>query len=147
MKDRMPMMQEAAPQVTYKKVASGEKVNQWVCAKYEGYREDQKVKEVWTTDWKKLGLTPENFKVLNDLGEFFKDFAKDLASAFGQVGSAEWEKEQGYDGIPVRTLSYSNGKLHATTEVTEVNQESLAPALFNLPTGLKKKEMPFKQMR
>jgi hypothetical protein len=143
----MPAMQPAGTiKTTYKKVASGEKVNQWVCAKYEGYREDNKVKEVWTTDWKSLGLTPESFKVMKDLGEFFEDFAKDMASSFDKIGSEEWEKEQGYSGIPVKTLSYADGKLRAATEVTEVKQESLSAALFDLPEGLTKKEMPYKQM-
>jgi hypothetical protein len=148
MKGRMPMMQQAAgaSKATYKKVASGEKVNQWVCAKYAGYRDDQKVKEVWTTDWKSLGLTPETFKLMKDLSEFFEGFAKDLASSFDKIGSEEWEKEQGYTGIPVKTLSYADGQLRSTTEVTEVRQEKLAASLFELPTGLTKKEMPFKQM-
>jgi Domain of unknown function (DUF4412) len=143
----MPGMQAASTiKITYKKTATGEKVNQWVCAKYEGYREDNKVKEVWTTDWKGLGLTPESFKLMKELSEFFEDFAKDMASSFDKVGSEEWEKEQGYTGIPVKTLSYMDGKLRTTTEITEVKQESLAPALFDLPSGLTKKEMPFKQM-
>ncbi|MGH7598340.1 MAG: DUF4412 domain-containing protein, partial [bacterium] len=143
----MPAMQPAgAAKITYKKAASGEKVNQWVCARYEGYREDKKIKEVWTTDWKSLGLTPESFKVMKDLSEFFAEFAKDMASSFDKIGSEEWEKQQGYTGIPVKTLSYMDGKLRAATEVTEVKQESLAAALFDLPTGLTKKEMPFKQM-
>jgi hypothetical protein len=108
----MPAMQPAgAVKTTYKKTASGEKVNQWVCAKYEGYHGDEKVKEVWTIDWKSLGLTPESFKLMKELSEFFEDFAKDVASSFDKVGSEEWEKEQGYAGIPVKTLSYTDGKL------------------------------------
>jgi hypothetical protein len=148
MKGRMPMMQQAAgaSKTTYKKVAGGEKVNQWVCAKYEGYRDDKKIKEVWTTDWKSLGLTPETFKVMKDISEFFDSFAKDMAAAYDKVGSEEWEKEQGYTGIPIKTQSYADGQLRATTEVTEVRQEKLAASLFDLPAGLTKKEMPFKQM-
>jgi hypothetical protein len=143
----MPAAQPAGTiKTAYKKTAAGEKVNQWVCAKYEGYREDKKVKEVWTTDWKSLGLTAESFKVMKDLSEFFEDFAKDMASSFDKIGSEEWEKEQGYAGIPVKTLSYTDGKLRSATEVTEVKQESLPAALFNLPAGLTKKEMPLKQM-
>lgn len=143
----MPGTQPAGTVKTaYKKTAAGEKVNQWVCAKYEGYREDKKVKDVWTTDWKSLGLTPESFKVMKDLSEFFEDFAKDMASSFDKIGSEEWEKEQGYTGIPVKTLSYTDGKLRAATEVTEVKQESLPPTLFDLTPDLTKKELPFKQM-
>jgi len=147
LKSRMPMQQAGTIKTTYKKVASGEKVNQWVCAKYEGYREDNKVKDVWTTDWKSLGLTAETFKVMKDIGEFFEGFAKDMAADFDKIGSAEWEKEQGYTGIPVKTLSYTDGQLRSTTEMTEVKPGDLAASLFDLPAGLTKKEMPFKQMQ
>jgi hypothetical protein len=142
----MPMAQPAGVKTTYKKVASDEKVNEWVCAKYEGYRESKKVKEVWTTDWKSLGFTPESFKVMKDLSEFFEDFAKDLASSFDKIGSEEWEKQQGYAGIPVKTQAYTDGQLRDTTEVAEVKQETLSATLFDLPERLTKKEMPFKQM-
>lgn len=147
MKGRMPMAPGAATiKTTYKKVAAGAKVNQWVCAQYEGYREDKKVKEVWTTDWKSLGLTAETFNLMKNLGEFFEDFANEMAADYDRVGSEEWEKAQGYAGIPVKTLQYSDGQLRSTTEITEVRQESLAASLFDLPAGLTKKEMPFKQM-
>jgi hypothetical protein len=145
MAGRMPMAQPAGTiKTTYKKVAAGEKVNHWSCAKYEGYREDKKTKEVWTTDWKSFGLTPEAFKLMKDITEFFEGFAKDMAANFDKVGSEEWEKEQGYAGIPVKTLSYSDGQLRSTTEVKEVKQENLAASLFDLPPGLTKKD-PFKQ--
>lgn len=148
MKGRMPMMQQAAgaAKTTYKKVAGDEKVNQWVCAKYEGYRDDKKVKEVWTTDWKSFGLTAETFALMKDLGEFFEDFAREMAVDYDRVGSEEWEKAQGYSGIPIKTLHYSDGQPHSATEITEVRQESLAATVFDLPDGLTKKELPIKQM-
>jgi hypothetical protein len=146
MKGRMPMVPPAgAVKTNYKKVGSGEKVNQWVCAKYEGYQEEKKVREIWTTDWKSLGLTPETFKLMKDISEFFGELAKDMAANFDKIGSEEWEKEQGYSGIPVKTLTYTDGELRTTTEVTEVRQENLSALLFDLPSRLTKKEMPFKQ--
>ncbi len=145
MKGRMPMMQQTAPPITYKKVASSEKVNQWVCSKYEGYRDDGKVKDIWTTDWKSLGLTAESFKAMKDLSEFFVEFAKEMASSFDQIGSEDWEKEKGYAGVPVKTIFYNNGQARSTTELTEVRQENLSAALFELPANLTKKEMPVGQ--
>ncbi len=142
MAGRMPMAQSiGAIKTTYKKIAAGEKVKQWSCVKYEGYREDKKIKEVWTTDWKSLGLTPETFKIMKDISEFFENLSQDMAANFDKIGSEEWEKEQGYTGIPVKTLSYSEGQLRSTTEITEVKQGELAASLFELPTGLKKKDL------
>ncbi len=145
MKGRMPVTQAATATTTYKKVASGQKVNQWVCAKYEGHRENKKVKEVWTTDWKSFGLTPEAFNVMKDISEFFEGFTKDMGASYDKIGSEEWEKEKGYSGIPVKTLSFTDGQLRTTSEVTEVRRENLSASLFELPSGLTKKEMPFMQ--
>lgn len=131
-----------APQGAYKKTASGEKVNQWICDKYEGYFEGKKIKELWTTDWKQFGLSAEEFNVFKEIGEFFEGLAKNAPMTFDKVGSEEWAKEQGYAGIPVKTLSYLDGQLQGTMEITAARRQDFNASLFDLPAGLKKKEFP-----
>ena len=145
MKKQMSM-KSTQTKTMYEKVASGEKVNRWVCDKYEGYREGRKKKEIWTTDWKHLGLNPEDFKVMKTMGEFFEEFSKGAASSFYKVGSEEWEKEQGYSGVPVKTIIYSDGQIREKTELKEIQQQDFSASLFDLPKGLKKKEIPWNRM-
>ena len=140
MKGKMP---EKAPEMTYKKVASGEKVNQWTCDQYEGFLEGEKKMEMWTTDWKKLGLKPEDFQVMQDMADFFGEFVEDQAS-FLQVGAESPEmiadKSQ-FAGLPVKVIDYSEGSEAHTTQLIEVKEQDFASSLFELPAGLKKKDM------
>lgn len=126
---------------TYKKVASGLKVNNWVCNKYEGYLEGVKKKEICTTDWKKLGITSKYLDVMHGLSEFLSEFTGEKSSFF-RMGSKEWEKEQGYSGLPVKSISYSQGNIKNISELQEITKKDVPASFFDLPKGLIKKENP-----
>jgi hypothetical protein len=134
-------VQADAPVMVYEKKSSGEKVNQWTCDRYEGRLGEEKTQEVWTTDWKKLGFTFEDIKVMQDIGEFFEGFSKEFSAAY-KLGSKEWEKEQGYSGLPVKTILYSGGRVHNKIEVKEMKHQDFESSLFELPDGLEKTTMP-----
>jgi hypothetical protein len=137
MKGQMP---GNAPKIVYKKISPGEKVNQWVCNKYEGYMENKKEEELWTTDWEKLGLSVNDFKVMQDVSEFIGEFSKGLGASFYKVG-IEGNK-QSYVGIPIKTINYSGNKVLYTTELKEIQRKDLASSLFDVPAGFKKTEIP-----
>ncbi|MEE8329359.1 MAG: DUF4412 domain-containing protein [Thermodesulfovibrionia bacterium] len=129
----------AQPEKTvFKKVASGVKIGKWKCDKYEGYNGGQLTEEVCTTSWKSLGIEQKDFRVMKSMGEFMSELSPDAASQFN-VGSDEWEKEQGYPGVPVRTISYSMGKKVFQTEIQDVKKQKIDSSLFELPKGLTKK--------
>jgi hypothetical protein len=132
----------AQPEKTvYKKVASGLNVNRWKCDKYEGYRSGKLIEEVWTTEWENLGIQQKDFLVMQSMGDFVRELTKDVASHF-HVGSDEWEKEQGYPGIPVRKISYFMGRPKHKTEIMDVKREAIDPSLFDLSPGFRKQTMP-----
>jgi hypothetical protein len=131
----------AQPEKTvYKKVASGVKVNKWKCDKYEGYRGGEMTEEVWTTSWKDFGIEQKDFRVMQNMGDFMGELSSDVASQF-HVGSDEWEKEQGYPGVPVKTISYSMGRQQHKTEIQVIKKERFDSSLFDLPSGLKKQSI------
>lgn len=138
MKDKMP---EKAPEISYKKTASGEKVNQWVCDKYEGYAEGKKHMDIWTADWKRLGLDPDDFKVMQEMGEFFKELVKGRAPFFFKVGTDNGDDGQFFSGLPIKTIVYSENQTTHTTEIMEMKEQEFAPSLFELPEGFKKEEL------
>ncbi len=164
MKDMPPaqreMMKKAMPNMgmegmemsrpTFKMVASGVEVNQWTCDKYEGYQNEQKVKEVWTTDFDELGITREDVKIFEKFGEFVESLTRGMDEQIGasfKIGSKESEEQLGYKGIPVKTINYTNGQIERVEETEKVEKQSLDAAVFNLPSGLKQKENPMKQMK
>jgi hypothetical protein len=133
----MPMRPK---KTTYRKTDSKVIVNKWKCDKYEGFRDGQKTKEVWTTDWKNIGLEEEHYAVMLGIGDFTSEFTK-RDSSFFQAGSDEWERAQGYAGVPVKTITYSMGRPTQRTEIQDVSKEELSSSLFDLPPGLKKQKI------
>ncbi len=137
MKGKMPSQ---SPKTTFRKTASNIKINKWTCDKYEGYLEGIKTKEIWTTDWRNLGLSREDFNVMQGMSEFFEELTQNK-SLFFKAGSKDWEKEQGYPGIPVKTVSYSNGQIKHINELKQIRKQDLDPSLFELPEGFTKKNI------
>lgn len=119
----------------YKKVGNGGKVNGWSTDKYEGTREGVKQSEIWTTDAKSLDIGSADYQVLKDMAKFFEKFAKNMEGMIGDKAN------NGMEGIPVKTLSYKEGVASFLTEMKEVKKENLAADLFEVPAGLKKREM------
>ncbi len=134
----------AAPQpvTIYRKVASGEAVNQWTADKYEGIRGGQKEMDVWTTGWNEFGVTQNDFRVFQELGEFFKNFNPQMDDEMFKIGSAQADGEQGYSGVPVRRVSYRNGSPYQKSEVTQVKRQEFESNLFEPPDGFRKEAMP-----
>lgn len=148
MKQQMPagMGLGAVAEPQYTKVESGVAVNQWTCDRYEGTRDGKKVVDVWTVDPAELGVRRDDFAVLAELGEFFQGLAKTLGASFPNF-KMDADEGAGFDGIPVRTVSYDGGSVRSEHEVKEVAQQEFDAALFELPDGLKKKDMPTAKRR
>ena len=123
---------------TYKKVAAGEKIRQWSCDKYEGYRGDQITAEVWTADWNQLGLGAEDFQALQQMSKFLEGMRSSISDSFFKVGGADWQEQQAYPGLPLRRISYRRAGAYRESEVQEIRKETLAAKLFELDPGLTK---------
>ena len=119
---------------TYKKTGAGGTVNGWSTDKYEGIREGAKTSEVWTALPKNVNLDEKDFQVLKDMAKFFQKFAKNMPEMVG-------DKSNGLDGMPVKTISFKDGKPHFQSQLKEVKKESIAADLFEVPAGLTMKKM------
>jgi hypothetical protein len=124
----------AAPKITYKKLGSGGSVNGWNTDKYEGARDGEKSAEIWTAAPKSLDINEADFQVLKDMGKFFEKFAQNFQ---GMIG----DKSNGLDGVPVKTVSFKDGKPHFQSIVKEVKKENQPASLFEIPAGLTMKKM------
>lgn len=140
-KGMMDMAQEPEKTV-YKKVAGGVKAGQWTCDKYEGYEGAEKVEEVWATDPAKLGLNESDLKVFEQFGELFSSFGDEQDRNLFKIGSKEFEAEQGFPGVPVKTVNYSGGEVESTEEIVKIERKSgFDDALFQVRPNLKKTTM------
>jgi uncharacterized protein YneF (UPF0154 family) len=138
----MPGAGQAPSRVVYTKVASGQTVRQWSCDKYEGTRDSEKVWEVCAVDFAEFGVEPSDLRVFQQMAEMVKSMApKGMEDSF-QIGFDEQQAEQGFRGVPVERLSFRNGAPHQKYQITEVTRQDIDDALFEVPPGFKKVEMP-----
>jgi uncharacterized protein YneF (UPF0154 family) len=133
--------QQPAP-VVYTRVASGQSIRQWTCDKYDGTREGQKVWEVCAVDFAQFGVQPSDMQVFQQMAEMFKNLApQGMEDAFN-VGFDDTEREGAFRGVPVQRVSFRNGAPDRLFEVTEVTRQDVDDALFEVPAGFQKVEMP-----
>jgi hypothetical protein len=122
------------PKIAYTKVGT-DTVGKWTCDKYEGSSGGQKVSEVCTVDPKVLGFTAADFAVSRELAAFFR---KIMPSA--QMFSIGTPEDQGFAGVPVRTISFGGGR-QITSEITEVTRQTFPDSVFQAPAGYQKTSM------
>jgi len=145
MKQKMGAIAGAAPTrspVVYTKVASGQTVRQWTCDKYDGTRDSQKVWEVCAVDFAQFGVEPGDLRVFQQMADMFKSLMPEGADDMFKIGFDEQQSEQGFRGVPVERLSFRNGAPHEKFEITEVTRQDIDDALFEVPQGFKKLDMP-----
>jgi hypothetical protein len=140
---RMGGMPGAAPAKTeYKKVGT-DTVGKWTCDKYEGYSNGQKTSEICTVDPKVLGFSMTDFAVTKDLAAFFDKIPMLAAQQTFRIGTPE---EQGFSGVPVRSVTTAGGQT-VTSEITEVKRQAFPDSAFQAPAGYAKQASPLGGMR
>jgi hypothetical protein len=122
--------------IEYRKTGT-DKVGKWACDKYEGYRNTEKVMELCTVAPATLGVTMADFDVARQAANFFQQLAPQSADQMFAVGGTE----QGYSGIPVRSI-ISIGRETVTTEVLDVTRKTFSDDSYGVPAGFRKQEFP-----
>ena len=147
MKSRMGGMPMAAPPTSkteYSLVASGQQINQWTCDKYEGVRDGEKRREIWTVPPGDVGFEAADFQVMRQMAEFINGLSQfggaqaDQANPF-RVGRGGDGPD--FSGVPVRRINYQAGRPSSRDELKEVRREDFDATLFEVPDGFKKTQM------
>jgi hypothetical protein len=143
MKGRMGTAEPAAvTKTTYQLVESDVTVGEWECDKYDGLKDGEKVREIYTTDWSTFGLKPADFAVFRELASMFAGMAKQAQVDIYQVGSENALSDEEFEGVPVRRISYRDGQPSQQHDVIEVSRKDFEDEIFQLFEGLKKLENP-----
>jgi hypothetical protein len=130
----------AAAKIEYRKTGTGT-VGKWTCDKYEGYTNGQKTQELCTVDPKVLGFTPADFQVTRDMAEFFKQFQQMGGGAASQQPFAfGTPEEQGFSGVPVRSVITVNGS-EVISELAEARRQAFPDSTFQVPAGYQKNDL------
>ena len=124
--------------LTYQKTSQRETVNGYPCTRVDALRGQKKVRELWVTSIDALAMPEADYQTLMAMQEMVRSFASQFGS--GHVPSFV---ESSLDGIPVRTVHFGDdGKVDSQQELKSISRDALDPALFEIPKGYKKREMP-----
>lgn len=131
MEDMMKKMMPGAdaPKTEFKTTGSGGKINGWNTVKYEAIREGAKRSDIWLADFNAVGVSEADFAPFRHMSKYFEKFAPDN----------EWKLQD--KGMPVKTITYKDGKPEFQTEVKSVKKEPQAASLFEVPAGFTMKKM------
>jgi hypothetical protein len=126
---------------TVRVVGRDEKVEPFVCVRYEVLQGGTREKEIWAAPLDQLQLRPEEHQTLVALVRLFEPLGpQTLATRLSGLAPSESGGEK-IEGLPVRTLSYENGRAFAEERVVRAERQSFDPSLFELPPGLRLTEM------
>lgn len=131
-------MPEAAEPLRYESKGSGGTVNGWATTHYVGFRGDAKEQEVWAADLGTLGVSESDLAVFKKMQEFVETLTESIGMDLGGAMFAVGDEEPPFDGIPVKSVDYENGRIVQTEETVTVEKRGNPAALFELPSGLKK---------
>jgi hypothetical protein len=138
MKGKMGQMagRGAAPVHTVYTAKGSGSVNGFSCTRYEGVRGTEKVADICAAKPSDLRFSPSDFQVF----EKMKEFAASMQSAFtNMIGGGNYRPvgELGYEGFPIESTTYSEGKIETKSELKSIARSSLSDADFSVGNAKK----------
>jgi hypothetical protein len=135
-----------APQqdkVDYVKAGGGKTVGSWHCDMYSKLVNGKKDEDVCIAPIASVGLTPGDFKVLDTFADMMGPLAQQNRDRSDYLGLAAMDKAIGFEGVPLESVDYINGKPDHRHSVNKIERTALPASTFDLPPGLTKKEENF----
>ncbi len=117
----------------------GEKVNAWTADRYAVYANGKKTSLAWFASPGQFGISASDLRVFED----FEKFWDPLVSMNIQKGAMILS---GADtpGVPVKFSEISEkGEESRVFSVTGVKKQDIPASVFEIPSGLRKKDIPF----
>ncbi|MFO8057761.1 MAG: hypothetical protein R6V10_10725 [bacterium] len=137
--------EESEQKVELKKVETDVKVGDWSCDKYEGYRDGDKISEVWVTEV--AGLSEDDYEMLSNMMDFMEKM-NEVSRSF-QKGKGDKPINQGRflkKGVyPVKWINYSNGKKTNESRLKKLEEKDISSSRFEVPKGYEKRENQFQK--
>ena len=135
---------QRAPRSELKKTGERATKNGYPCVKYEVWREDRKLRELWVTDWSNVEGGSDVVGAFEDMADFFGELMDSIPD-FGQggpTGDPTFEHMRELGGFPVVTREFGDdGSLEGEATLRSARRQRLDPDAFEPPSGYKRQEM------
>ena len=138
----------AAPaqrQVTYTRAGGGKTVGAWRCEQYAKMVNGQKEEELCMAPIGSVGINADDLKVLESISTMMGPITQQAPNRGDYLSLDAVNKAIGFQGIPLETVYYSDGKPERRNTVSKIDRTSIPASTFEIPPGFTKKEMNFGQ--
>ena len=141
----MPGMAGAdeGPKTEYRKTSERATKAGYPCVRYDVFRDGEKVKELWVTDWDNVDGSDEAQAVFGDMADFYGDLLDAFSEEIGPIGGGNdpFASFTEIDGFPIVTRDFDGGELESESTLRSATRRTLDPADFEPPAGYKRRMM------
>ncbi|MCH9651578.1 MAG: DUF4412 domain-containing protein [Deltaproteobacteria bacterium] len=148
MKQHLPGETEKREPPKLRKTSERAEKGGYPCLKYEVSRDDQKIRELWVTDWSQIEGGGEAKEAFQSLAGFFAEMMESFESVSGTGGFPSHLEDNPFaymkdlDGFPVVTRELGDdGSLESESVLRSSQRRSLDPEEFEPPSGYKRRTM------
>jgi hypothetical protein len=140
MQGQTEMMNQAASKpLTLKKTGKKKKIGGFACTLYECYQGEEKVREMWMTDWKGITGGTEATEAFEAMSRFFKSLVETHKnSPFAQMLDNPYAQANTVNGFPVLVTEIENGVAAYETLFKGIEKMSVKADIFEPPKGYKR---------
>ncbi len=137
------MMMGKGLDITYERTSQTKQIGSWSCTVVHQKTNGTLSADLCMTPTSALGVTRDDLAV-------FKAFAESMRNALGSFGGRSLDmldfeaqtKQIGFEGMPIETVLYIDGKPRSTTTLKTIEHKPISPDVFEVPAGYTKQDMP-----
>lgn len=116
------------------------------CVRYDVFRGEEKVRELWVTDWDNVRGGQDVVDTFKEMASFYDELLDSFEQMTGSGGffSADRspiESLTKIDGFPIVTRDFEGGELESETVLESVTERDLDPDAFEPPKGYRLRTM------
>lgn len=137
--------------MTYRKNGKDDKVGSWRTVGYDGMQEEDKRVQMNIASYQTLGVDQSKFAVMGKMMNYFKDNLQEVVALLptgGSFSQLSFDDESPIlkDGIPVKTVSYTDGQADNENMVESLVQRAVSDDQFRIPAGYTQKQINMQSM-
>ncbi len=143
LKDRMPpgtAMGADRPKPEYRRTDESKTLNGYPCVRYDVYVGEEKIQELWVTDWENIKGSSELMNVFEDMSELYMDMVKSMDKIAGGMMGADRNPVENFanvEGFPVVSRHFADGELESETVLKSIHERDLGAGDFSPPEDYK----------
>lgn len=135
------------PRPVVRKTEISRTVGGYPCSRRDVFLEGIKVREIWVTEWSRVGLEGTPFAVFLELEEFYTELARSVGQNDPLIHENPFWAFGHLDGFPVLVERFEDNELQEEVHLVSVEAKALDAAAFSVPEGFTRQEVALRRRR